>query len=249
MGSTIIGLEDHTPENIEQVIDFAVEHDTDFHQFMLYTPIPGTPLYEEHRAAGTLLSEDECSLADTHGQTRFNYRHAHIKDGRETAFLREAFARDFRVNGPSIIRMIRTLLQGWRAHRNHPEPRVRARFARELEPMSTTYAGAVWAAERWYRDEPVLHRDMTELLHEIYREFGWKARAAGPALGAVMYAGLRRESARLSRGATHEPQCVREVNEAAATLERAHPWLRIPPTSEIAWVCPEEPPGFVLGPA
>ena len=43
LGSTIIGLEDHTPENIDGVIEHAVRHDTDFHQFMLYTPLPGTP--------------------------------------------------------------------------------------------------------------------------------------------------------------------------------------------------------------
>ena len=47
LGSTIIGLENHTPENIDEAIDYAVRHDTDFHQFMLYTPIPGTPLHAE----------------------------------------------------------------------------------------------------------------------------------------------------------------------------------------------------------
>jgi biotin synthase-like enzyme len=58
LGSSIIGLEHHTPENIDQVIAHAVSHDTDFHQFMLYTPVPGTPLYDVHRQNDTLLSED-----------------------------------------------------------------------------------------------------------------------------------------------------------------------------------------------
>ena len=53
LGSTIIGLEDHTPENIDQVIERAVRHGTDFHQFMLYTPLPGTPLHAELAAEGT----------------------------------------------------------------------------------------------------------------------------------------------------------------------------------------------------
>ena len=44
-GSTIIGLEHHTPEEHPAVeIEHAVAHNTDFHQFMLYTPVPGTPL-------------------------------------------------------------------------------------------------------------------------------------------------------------------------------------------------------------
>ena len=36
-GSTIIGLEHHTRENIGGEIEYAVSHHTDFHQFMLYT--------------------------------------------------------------------------------------------------------------------------------------------------------------------------------------------------------------------
>jgi radical SAM superfamily enzyme YgiQ (UPF0313 family) len=56
LGSTIIGLENHTPENIESVIDYAISHDTVFHQFMLYTPVPGTPLYELHKKDGTILN-------------------------------------------------------------------------------------------------------------------------------------------------------------------------------------------------
>ena len=48
--SSIIGLEEHTPENIDEVIDHAVSHNTDMHQFMLYMPVPGTPLHAEHEA-------------------------------------------------------------------------------------------------------------------------------------------------------------------------------------------------------
>ena len=37
LGSSIIGLENHDPNNIQEVIDWAVSHNTDFHQFALYT--------------------------------------------------------------------------------------------------------------------------------------------------------------------------------------------------------------------
>ncbi|MBW1899316.1 MAG: radical SAM protein, partial [Deltaproteobacteria bacterium] len=33
LGSTIIGLENHTPENITDTIEYAVSHETDFHQW------------------------------------------------------------------------------------------------------------------------------------------------------------------------------------------------------------------------
>ena len=66
LGSTIVGLEHHTPENIRDEIEYAVEHNTDFHQFMLYTPVPGTPLYYQMKEEGRML--DDVDLADIHGQ-------------------------------------------------------------------------------------------------------------------------------------------------------------------------------------
>ena len=69
-GSTIIGLEHHTPDNIVEEIESAVDYQTDFHQFMLYTPVPGTPLYQEMADQGRLLKDVD--LADIHGQYKFN---------------------------------------------------------------------------------------------------------------------------------------------------------------------------------
>ena len=60
-----------------------------------------------------------------------------------------AFDRDFEVNGPSMVRIVRTTLAGWKRYKNHPDPRVRARYARECAGLATIYAGALWAAERW----------------------------------------------------------------------------------------------------
>jgi radical SAM superfamily enzyme YgiQ (UPF0313 family) len=110
LGSSIIGLDGHTPETIDDVIDYAVSHKTDFHQFMLYMPNPGTPLYEEYRQKGVLLRETEFSPADSHGQYRFSYRHDHIHNNQEQDFLLKAFQKDFELNGPSLARLIRTLL-------------------------------------------------------------------------------------------------------------------------------------------
>ena len=124
-GSTIIGLEHHTPENIDAEIAHAVAHDTVFHQFMLYTPVPGTPLYRQVEAEGRLI--DGVDLADIHGQYQFNFRHAAISPRQSKTFLDRAFARDYEVNGPSLYRLMRSMLVGWRRYRDDPDPRVRAR--------------------------------------------------------------------------------------------------------------------------
>lgn len=221
LGSSIIGLDDHTPENIVQVIEDAVRHDSDFHQFMLYTPIPGTPLFEQHRKEGKLLSETILPVADTHGQYRFNFRHAHIRNNQEERFLLQAFNKDFEVNGPSLARLIRTLLTGWQRYKNHADSRIRNRFAREVSPLRSTYAGAVWAMHNHYRKNQKISKKLSCLLRDIYREFGWLTRIVAPLIGRYLHLTLKREEKRLADGWTYEPKTFCEKNQAALTVENA----------------------------
>ena len=137
-GSTIIGLEHHTPENIISEIEHAVSHDTDFHQFMLYTPVPGTPLYQQITEEGRMLPGVD--YADVHGQFKFNFKHAAISRDDSKRFLDWAFWRDFEANGPSLYRMARTLLAGWKRYKDSPDARVRERFASEMHRLSGSIA-------------------------------------------------------------------------------------------------------------
>jgi hypothetical protein len=195
LGSTIIGLEEHTPENMADVIEHAVTHDTEFHQFMLYTPVPGTPLFEEHRAGGTLVDPECLDTADIHGQLKFAHRHPHIPPGMETEMLRNAFARDFEVNGPSIMRMARTTLRGWKTYGKHRDARIRRRFRREGAPLKFQYAAVLWATRRWYRKDPVMHRKVDALLKELIREFGPASKVAASVGGRIVYKKLKAEAA------------------------------------------------------
>ena len=220
LGSTIIGLEDHTPENIGAAIEYAVSHDTVFHQFMLYTPNPGTPLYEKHRQEGTLLPESEMPPADSHGQYRFNYHHSHIHNGMEEQFLLNAFQRDFHVNGPSLYRIIRTMLEGWKAHGLHPDPRIRARYEWDAAPLRTAYTGAVWAMKRWHRGNGPMEKKMESLLKDLCRTFGWKTRLLAPVIGLYALACLRREDRKLKEGWSYEPTTILGRNAAAIAVEK-----------------------------
>jgi radical SAM superfamily enzyme YgiQ (UPF0313 family) len=209
LGSTIVGLEHHTPENIGGEIEHAVAHDTDFHQFMLYTPVPGTPLYAEMTAQGRML--DGIDLADIHGQDRFNFRHAAI--GREDSkrFLDGAFRRDFERNGPSIYRICRTTLEGWLRYKNDSDPRVRARFAWEARSLGTGYAAALFAMEKYLRrGNPQVAERIRALRRQVAREFGWLSRAATLALGPALLWAARRERKRLAAGHTYEPPTIIE---------------------------------------
>ena len=221
LGSTIIGMEDHTPDNIDRVIDYAVTYDTDFHQFMLYTPLSGTPLHAEMSAKGLLKSDDEYDIANTHGQHSFNYRHPHIRNGQESEFLVRGFERDFEVNGPSTLRIVRTTLKGWKQHKNHPDARVRRRFAWEARELSITFAAATAAARIHYRNDPDMHAKITELLRELFREYGLKARLAAMFGGRYVLRKIRKEQKRLASGWTYEPPTFYEKNHVADVSDRS----------------------------
>jgi hypothetical protein len=220
VGSSIIGLEEHTPQNIDEVIEWAVSHEADFHQFMLYTPPPGTPFYERMAQKNALRSESEIEWADIHGQWQFNYHHPHIKDGQESEFLLRAFHRDFDRNGPSIVRMISTLMNGWQKYKNHPEERIRRRFASRVEKMPVLYAGALWATRHWFRENSRVAAKIDELLNSIYREFGLKSRFAAPIVGRIVLHSLHREARRLQNGYVCEPPTFYESNPRAVTPKK-----------------------------
>ncbi len=203
-GSTIIGLEHHTPENIRDEIEHAVNHETDFHQFMLYTPVPGTPLYKEMNEQGRML--DSVDFADIHGQFKFNFTHAAITRDDSKRFLDWAFWHDFQQNGPSLYRMCQTMLQGWRRYRNYPDPRVRERFAREMDKLKSGYNAALWAMEHQFK---AVNRNVSEqiqkLRKEVENEFGLTARISSHAMGPILWWTARREERRLLKGKTYEP--------------------------------------------
>jgi radical SAM superfamily enzyme YgiQ (UPF0313 family) len=230
LGSTIVGMEHHTPENIHDEIEHAVSHDTDFHQFMLYTPVPGTPLHAQMSSEGRLLADVD--LADIHGQDRFNFRHPAISREQSKALLDGAFRRDFVRNGPSIFRICRTTLAGWQRHKHDADPRVRARFAWEVQPLRYTYAAALWAMEKHQRGtNPAVSAKVRSLRLEIEREFGVGTRFAARTFGPAVLWALRREERRVAQGKTYEPRTIVERRNwpaAGSPIERLAPVLSPP---------------------
>src|SRR5579864_8530874 len=205
-GSTIIGLEHHTPENINDEIEHAVAHQTDFHQFMLYTPVPGTPLYQEMQEQGRMLDIDP---ADIHGQYKFNFRHAAISRDDSKRFLDWAFRRDFERNGPSVYRISQTMLQGWKRYRDYPDARVRERFGREMKKVSSAYNAALWVMEREFgKINREVGEEIRSLRREIETEFPIASRLTRSVLGPILLWSSRREEKRLAAGCTYEPPTI-----------------------------------------
>jgi radical SAM superfamily enzyme YgiQ (UPF0313 family) len=208
LGSTILGLEHHTPENITGEIEHAISHQTDLHQFMLYTPVPGTPLYREMADQGRLLDVD---LADIHGQLGFNFQHAAISREDSKKFLDWAFWRDFERNGPSLFRICRTTFEGWKRYKNHPDLRVRERFQREARSLRHAYAAMLWAMEHRLRETNDSVASQIRLLRQdLEREFGLIASAAARLFGPILAWTSAREEKRLAQGRSYEPRTIVE---------------------------------------
>jgi radical SAM superfamily enzyme YgiQ (UPF0313 family) len=221
LGSTIIGLENHTPENIDEAIEYAARHDTDFHQFMLYTPIPGTPLHAELSAKGLMKDESEYHLSDIHGQKIFNYRHPAINDEQSAEFMLRAFDRDFERNGPSTIRITHTTLAGYKRYKNHPDACIRARYAWEAREIGTTFAALLGGAKLYYRNNPAMRKKIAALLKEIHAEFGWKSRVWSAIGGWYVLRKIRQEEKRLATGWTYEPKTWYERNATVTDRSEA----------------------------
>lgn len=204
-GSTIIGLEHHTPENIGDEIDHAVAHDADCHQFMLYTPVPGTPLYQQVEREGRLLPGVD--LADIHGQYQYNFRHPAISRDASKSILDRAFRLDYERNGPSLYRLTRTMLAGWRRYHNDPDPRVRARVAIEGGQLRNGYGAALWAMERYLkRSNRQISERIRALRLEIERELGGLSRLVDRLAGPVLLWSARRDARRYARRRPLEPR-------------------------------------------
>ncbi len=208
LGSSIIGLEHHTPDNIGEEIEHAIAHETDFHQFMLYTPVPGTPLYKEMTEKHRML---DVNLADIHGQDKFNFQHAAISRDDSNRFLNLAFLRDFQRNGPSLFRICRTTMDGWKRYKNDADPRIRKRFQWEARSIRTAYSGLLWAMEKQlHRSNRAVSDQIRALRLDIGSEFGMMTRAISWVLGPVALWTSRREERRLAEGKTYEPKTIVE---------------------------------------
>ncbi len=208
LGSSIIGLEHHTPDNIAEEIEHAIAHETDFHQFMLYTPVPGTPLHKEMTEKHRML---DVNLADIHGQDKFNFQHAAISRDDSNRFLNLAFLRDFQRNGPSLFRICRTTMDGWKRYKNDADPRIRKRFQWEARTIRTAYSGLLWAMEKQlHRSNRAVSDQIRALRLDIGSEFGMMTRAISWVLGPVALWASRREERCLAKGKTYEPKTIVE---------------------------------------
>ncbi|MCK4625167.1 MAG: hypothetical protein KAV00_07650, partial [Phycisphaerae bacterium] len=163
-------------------------------------------------ALGKMKHPREYDEADIHGQLMFNYHHTHITGGQEGEFLRRAFERDFEVNGPSVARIVRTTLAGWKRYKNHPNLRIRRRYALEARELGTAFSAAIKGIKLYYRRNTAIRAKMSAILKDLHHEFGLKSWLSATLGGRYVLRKIRKEEKRLAAGWTYEPPTFYEKN-------------------------------------
>ncbi len=111
LASGILCMEHHTPDNMQEDIDFLVGLEADFVQFMLLTPIPVTGLYLDLQRRGLLRMD--LPFQEWHGQKRLSYHNPAFDDDEPERWINHAFRQDYEENSSSMFRMAETAVRGY----------------------------------------------------------------------------------------------------------------------------------------
>ena len=241
LGSTIVGLEHHTPENIR-----AGDRIRGLSRHRL------SPVHALHAGARARRCSSRCSRKDacsttltlptSMGNSSSTFSHAAISRDESKQFLDWAFRFDFERNGPSLFRICETIFQGWkRYHDSSRSARARNALKFEAVKLRTTYNAALWAMEkRLQKTNSAVSGRIRELRREIEREFGLATRSLRMVAGPLLLWTSKREDRRLARGQDLRAADLRRAQELAGLLRVARKYFaRLGPcTTMCSWPRP-----------
>jgi len=120
-------------------------------QFLIYGPTPGTPFFErvmqEGRLQPELAGDPERYYRVCDGFTAM-VRHPSLTAADIEGLQRECFETDYRVLGPSVLRVVEVRLQGWKRYHHDRSAYLRAKAARWAEEIRQAYP-VLQVAKRW----------------------------------------------------------------------------------------------------
>ena len=123
--SSILLLDNHTKENIQEDINEHLDCRPTFSQFSHYAPLPQTPLWNRMRDEGRLIPEIPWEEMHAFHEPWFHHPHFTTREGKE--IQEQAYLRDFHELGPSPLRTIEAEYEGWKNLRHSEKPHFRAR--------------------------------------------------------------------------------------------------------------------------
>lgn len=148
--SGILFLEHHTPENIGEDIQYLIDLEGVYTQFMMFTPLPQTRLYDEYKAKG--LIDFDLPLEEWHGQQVLNFHHPAFTRADSTRILNHAFQEEFDQLSSSTYRMFDTVMRGYRTLSASQDPWLQRR-GQQLREFAEQYRAIVPTMLRFAHDD------------------------------------------------------------------------------------------------
>jgi len=112
IASTILFQDHHDQKTIQEEIDWVISLGSNLVQFMNYTPIPTTVLYDSLKKQDRLKDID---YRFQNGAGELCFEHPHFNDPNDQRnYLRNAFKQKFEDDGPGIVNMAITAITGYK---------------------------------------------------------------------------------------------------------------------------------------
>jgi hypothetical protein len=166
IASMILGYDFHSPDNIQGDIDYLISLKPTFNQFMLYTPLPGTPLYKQYSEENRILD-----LPWSHfNGFEFTVKHPHFSPVEMKKTQSAAYYKAMTILGPSVMRLLDVYLKGYMKYKDSSNPLLKrrseifrnfCRLAQPILPVIKKYAPLTAAKDR-----------LIELRNAIKKEVG-----------------------------------------------------------------------------
>jgi len=184
LASAILFLEHHDAKALQEDIDWVISLGSSLVQFMNFTPFPGTALHAKLNEDGLLRHQH---YRHSHGCGELFFDHPHFPNPEDHAqILCEAFRQKYETDGPGIVMMALTGVNGYERAQKDFEQRAKD--------------GLVWNPET-LRYEKSVNPKPDEFMKSRMRRMGNSARLVRPTLVAAWLYAPNAAARKKARGA------------------------------------------------
>jgi radical SAM superfamily enzyme YgiQ (UPF0313 family) len=143
--SSMLLMDHHTPDNLLEDIDDHISLSPDFSMFTFYIALPGTPLYDRHKEEGKILKG--FPYEEWNGVGRHYSHHPEFTPEEGRMYREKILNKEYHDLGPSVLRLIKTDLEGYLYLRESENPALKKR-AEHIAGKMSNYKAVLWALVR-----------------------------------------------------------------------------------------------------
>lgn len=130
LASMIVGIPYQTDEIVEREFQGLMANRPALCQYLIYGPTPGTPFYDDVMEKDLMhddLADDRMTYYKKCTGFSAMVKHPFLRRDEIEEIQRDFYARDFKLLGPSVVRVGEIKLNGWLKLKSDPDPLLRRR--------------------------------------------------------------------------------------------------------------------------